>query len=439
MKKWCSHRTNDPGFNYPFITTLIFTLLAAFNTQAQSAENYAHGTGGVNAPGQLHKPYLILVSVDGFRWDYMDRLPTPNMQHIAAAGLKAERLLPVFPALTFPNHYSIATGLYPAHHGLVANDFPDPKSNTWYSLKNRESVEDRRFYAGEPMVSAAFFFVGTEAPVNGVSPTHWRSYDKKIAGEERVDQVLAWLAQPEPVRPHVYTLYFEEVDDHSHWYGPDSAENIEAISRVDGYIGRLLEGIGKLPFAGEINIILVSDHGQGAYIEDQQPYLLADHVDITDSVIIEGGSYLFLHLNRDDPQRAAAIVAEVNSSWQHGRAYLPGETPAQWHVDDNPRFPDVILMPDAGYAVLSTLEKVGKINAGDHGWAPENPDMHGFFIACGPNITPGLTLGTVNNIDIYPLMLSILGLDAPQTMDGDPDALSAALNTTRRIQTCSKQ
>jgi predicted AlkP superfamily pyrophosphatase or phosphodiesterase len=448
MKKWRSHRTGDPGFKYPLITLLIVAFLSVCNAPAQSAENDAQGTGGINALNQQNKPYLILVSIDGFRWDYLDRYPAPNMQGIAAAGVRAERLLPVFPTMTFPNHYSIATGLYPAHHGLVANNFPDPARNTWYSLKNRETVEDHRFYGGEPiwvtaetqgMVAAAFFFVGTEAPVNGVSPTHWRSYDKKISGEERVDQVLAWLARPEPGRPHVYTLYFEDVDDYSHWYGPDSAESVEAIQRVDAYIGRLLDGLGTLPFADEINIILVSDHGQGTYIEDQQPYVLADHVDIADSVIIEGGSYLYLHFNRDDPQRAAAMVAAVNNSWQHGRAYLPGETPAQWHVDDNPRFPDVILMPDAGYAVLSTLEKVGKINAGDHGWAPESPDMHGFFIACGPNITPGLSLGRINNIDIYPLMLSILGLEAPQTMDGDPNALSAALNTTRRIQSCSKQ
>ncbi len=209
----------------------------------------------------------------------MDRYPTPNMDRIAASGSKAERLLPVFPTLTFPNHYSIATGLYPEHHGIVANDFPDPARNTWYSLKKRETVEDRRFYAGEPiwvtaesqgMVAASFFFVGTEAPIKGVSPSHWRSYDKKITGQDRVDQVLKWLKAPEQNRPHIYTLYFEDVDDYSHWYGPDSEENIEAIGRVDSYIGRLLDGLEQLPYADQVNIILLSDHGQGAYLENQQ-------------------------------------------------------------------------------------------------------------------------------------------------------------------------
>ncbi len=330
-------------------------MLTACSTQPQAVERPAHGTGGTNAAHQQSKPYLVLVSVDGFRWDYMDRYPTPNMDRIAAAGSKAERLLPVFPTLTFPNHYSIATGLYPAHHGLVANEFPDPERDTWYSLRNRESVEDRLFYSGEPiwvtaetqgMVAASFFFVGTEAPVKGVSPTHWRSYDKSISGRDRVDQVLAWLAEPQQQRPHIYTLYFEDVDDYSHWYGPDSAETIEVISRVDAYIGRLLDGLSSLPFADQVNIILLSDHGQGAYLENQPAYLLSDHVNLDDTVIIEGGSYLFLHLDQDDPERAAAIVATVNSSWKHGRAYLPGDTPAQWHVEEQPAFSG--CHPDAG-------------------------------------------------------------------------------------------
>jgi len=427
---------------------LTLAFLTACSTQPQAVESVAHGTGGINAKHQQDKPYLILISIDGFRWDYMDRYPTPNMDRIASAGSKAERLLPVFPTLTFPNHYSIATGLYPAHHGLVANEFPDPERDMWYSLRKRETVEDRGFYEGEPiwvtaetqgMVAAAFFFVGTEAPIKGVSPTHWRSFDKKIKGPERVDQILTWLGEPVEKRPHIYTLYFEDVDDNSHWYGPDSAENIETISRVDAYIGRLLDGLEKLSFAEQINIILVSDHGQGAYLKNQRSYLLADHVNLDNTVIIEGGSYLFLHFDRDEPGRAEEIVTTVNDSWNHGQAYLREDTPASWHVENNPRFPDVFLVPDAGYAVLSSQEKAGKINPGDHGWAPESPDMHGFFVSCGPNIKAGLSLGAVNNIDIYPLMLSILGLDAPQILDGDAGNLAATLKTTRSTQSCLKQ
>lgn len=441
-------KTYNFSLCYLFVAVLMSVFSGVSLARDDANNGFINGTGGTNADHRQTSPYLILISIDGFRWDYMDRYPTPNMDRIAANGSKAERLLPVFPTLTFPNHYSIATGLYPEHHGIVANDFPDPVRNTWYSLKKRETVEDRRFYSGEPiwvtaesqgMVAASFFFVGTEAPIKEIYPTHWRSYDKKISGQDRVDQVLKWLSAPVINRPHMYTLYFEEVDDYSHWFGPDSEESIEAIGRVDSYIGRLLDELEKLPYADQVNIILLSDHGQGAYLENQQAYLLADHVNLDDTAIIEGGSYLFLHLDDDESDRAAEIVTTVNNSWKHGRAYLPRDTPEEWHVENNPRFPDVILMPDAGYAILSSEAKTHKINKGDHGWAPETPAMHGFLVSCGPNIKRGASLGTVRNIDVYPLMLSILGLEAPKIMDGDTLKLADILYTTRRDQSCSKR
>lgn len=420
-------------FRTTVISAAVLVFTVACQHQPRVEEVTLQGTGGVNATQQLSKPYLILVSIDGFRWDYMDRYPTPNLDRIADAGSKAERLVPVFPTLTFPNHYSIATGLYPAHHGLVANDFLDPERGKWYSLKDRDAVEDPRFYDGEPiwvtaetqgMVAAAFFFVGTEAPIMGVSPSHWRSFDKDISGEQRVDQVLAWLEEPEQHRPHLVTLYFEDVDSNSHWYGPDSPESIEAIQKVDTYLGRLLDGLEKIEHAQQVNIIVLSDHGLRAYLEDQPPFILDQYVDIDGMSIVEGGSYMFLHLEEDQAGRARNIVDTVNRHWQHGHAYLAGETPAQWRIDDNPRFPDVVLMPEAGFAVLSSDQKSEKITAGDHGWAPESPAMHGFFITSGPNIKPGLTLGPVSMVDVYPLMTSILGLESPAYIDGDKDTLA---------------
>jgi len=430
-------KPNKLGFRIISITALILLCWTASAAQPREFKGLTQGTGGLNAAHQQGKPYLILVSIDGFRWDYMDRYPTPNMDRIAAAGSKAERLIPVFPTLTFPNHYSIATGLYPKHHGLVANYFPDPVRGKWYSLKNRETVEDRWFYAGEPiwvtaetqgMVAASFYFVGSEAAVKGVSPTYWRSYNKDISGESRVKQVLTWLAEPARKRPHLYTLYFEDVDDYSHWYGPDSPENIAAIKRVDDYLGQLLNGLENLPHADQVNILLVSDHGQAAYRENPQAFKLGEYVDLNGTTIIEGGSYLFIHFDQDDPDRANDIVETVNQHWIHGRAYLPTDSPCNWHVDSNPRFPDVILMPEPGFAVLSTASETGRINAGDHGWAPETPAMHGFFVASGPDIKAGLSLGSVNNIDIYPLMTSILGLKAPEAVDGDASKLARVLN-----------
>ena len=203
--------------------------------------------------------------------------------------------------------------------------------------------------------------------------------------------------------------------------------NIEAIGRVDSYLGRLLSGIDKLPHAERVNIIIVSDHGQAAYLEEPEALILDELVNIDGASIVEGGSYLFMHFDQHEAGRARNIVETVNNRWKHGRAYTAADAPGQWYVDSNPRFPDVILMPEVGYAVISTARKADKISAGDHGWAPENPFMHGFFIASGPNIKPGVSLDSVNSVDVYPLMLSILGLEGPQSIDGDPSKLSGVL------------
>jgi len=420
------------------LTLAALCILSACQAQVRTLADTPQGTGGINTIAQRDKPYLILVSIDGFRWDFIDLYPTPNLDRIAQAGSRAERLVPVFPTLTFPNPSSTATGLYPAHHGLVSNDFPDPVRGKWYSLKDRDAVEDRWFYEGEPiwvsaetqgMVAASYFFVGTEAPIMGIQPSHWRSYDKDISGTDRVDQVLAWLTQPEETRPHLYTLYFEDVDSHGHWYGPDSPETIEAIRRVDGYVGRLAQGLANFPFAEQVNIIVLSDHGQATYLEDPKPFILDDYVDIGTATIAEGGSYLFMHLDVEDQDHAKEIVTQVNQNWQHGRAYTIADAPASCHLDDNPSFPDVILQPVAGYAVLSSALEETKIIIGDHGWAPEYPAMHGIFLAAGPNIKPGVKLGPVNIVDVYPFMTSILGLEGPEHIDGDKRVLAPLLQS----------
>jgi predicted AlkP superfamily pyrophosphatase or phosphodiesterase len=260
----------------------------------------AVGSGGQNAPAQADKPYVILISIDGYRWDYPDLYPTPTIRKLIENGTRADSVLPVFPTLTFPNHYSIATGLYPEHHGLVGNIFPNGDRDTWYVYKQAASVQDGDWYGGEPiwvtaekqgMVSAAYFFVGTEADISGVHPSHWKRFSKDVGGEARVDQVLSWLAEPAITRPHMITLYFEDVDDHAHWYSPDSAEVIESIRRVDSYLSRLIAGISTLPVADHVNIVLVSDHGQMSYVE-AEPFILDQHVNLENTDIIEGGSFV---------------------------------------------------------------------------------------------------------------------------------------------------
>jgi len=395
----------------------------------------AAGSGGINAPEVRDRPYLILVSIDGFRWDYQGLYDTPAMDRIAAAGVRADAMLPVFPTLTFPNHYSIATGLFPAHHGLIGNRFPSKDRQKFYSLYERETVQDGSWYGGEPiwvaaeragLVTAAFYFVGTEAPVDGVPMTYWKAYDDSIPGSRRVEQALDWLAMDEAHRPHLITLYFEDVDRATHKYAPGSPQSRRSIERVDGYLAELLDGIAALPVADEVYLILVSDHGQTRVREDP-PFIIERVVNLDGVLSVDHGAISFLYLPESDRDRAIEIRDAINGSWQHGRAMLRGEAPAEWHLTETAGFADLIVQPDPGYTVFSSPKNAGHSSKGDHGWAPEFEDMRGIFLASGPRLPNGVRISPISVTDVYPLMMEILSLPISGPLDGNPQRLPALL------------
>ena len=396
----------------------------------------SNGTGGVNALEQRQKPYLILISIDGFRWDYQDLYETPAMDRIAENGVRADALVPVFPTLTFPNNYSIATGLYPANHGLVGNSFPSKDRRSFYSLRDRETVEDGSWYRGEPiwvaaekfgLVSAAFFFVGTEADVGGVRLSYWNSFDESISGMRRVDQVLGWLAMPDDKRPHLIMLYFEHVDTATHRGGPGSKRSVAAIKKVDDYLGRLLAGIDQLSLADDVYIVIVSDHGQTVINDKAEPLFINTVVNIDGITAVNHGAAAFLYLSEPDRQRSEAIRTSINKAWEHGRAMLRHETPASWHVSGDSGFADIIVQADPGYAVYSSRDQLWGASIGDHGWAPENEDMHGIFLAYGPRLPKGKRVPAINAVDVYPLMMEILEIPLATPIDGDADKLTRLL------------
>ena len=395
----------------------------------------------VNAPEQRDKPYLVLVSVDGFRWDFAERYGAGHIASIGIQGLQAEGLQPVFPTLTFPNHYSIATGQPPARHGLVANEFPSEDRSRWYVYKDRTTVEDGTWYLAEPiwvtaekhgMLSAAYYFVGTEADVAGVRPTHWRAFDADVDGERRVNQVLEWLGEPPETRPHLITLYFEDVDDYTHWHGPGSPESRAAIRRVDDQVGQLLSGIEALPHGGEVYVFLVSDHGVATYREDRAPLVLEHIVDLSGCRTVQGGPYVYLWFDTGQEQRAASMRDRINGQWDCGRALLPGDAPPAWEVTTGGRFPDLIVQADPGCAVVTDIEAQRKITAGDHGWPPGMSEMKGVFYAMGPRIPAGTRTGTVHATEIHALMMNVLGLPTAASASRPDGTLTKLLLPERR-------
>ena len=384
------------------------------------------GSGGRNAADRLDSPYLILISIDGFRWDYPSIYATPALDRLAAGGVRAEAMRPVYPSLTFPNHYSIATGLYPAEHGIVHNHFPNGERDAWYRLWDRSSVEDGRWYGGVPiwvaaekagMVSAAYYFVGTEAAIGGVSPSHWYSFDESVPAHARVQQVIDWLRLSDEERPHMITLYFEDVDTAGHDFGQGSAELAEAVGLVDTGIGRLLDAIDELEISDKIHVLVVSDHGQAGYADPDKALILSEHIDLEGLEIVDGGTYASIYQKVPDKVRAAEIRDAINANWSHGRAYLRDEAPPQWRVPDNARFPEIFVAPDLHYAVLSVSGKRDKLKLGDHGWDPEHREMHGVFMAGGPRLRAGQEIGEISAVDVYPLMLELLQIAAHDKSD----------------------
>lgn len=378
----------------------------------------------LNVIGQ--KPYVLMISLDGFRWDYPGKVPLPTLDSLARTGVKATSLKPAFPSITFPNHYSMATGLYPDHHGIVSNSFYDPATKKQYAVGNRKAVEDGTFYGGEPIwvtaekqgvISASFFWVGSEAPIQGIHPTYWKRYDEKITMAARGDSVVAWLSLPGEKRPHLVLLYYHEPDAVGHHAGPESADVRETIVSLDKALGDLFRKINELPIASQINVIVTSDHGMQS-TSMEQSVLLTDYIQPDWFGRIEGYSPIMLFGVK--PEYDADAFSALQKI-PHCAAWRSGEVPLRLHYGTNPRTLDFVLLADSGWTIRkNALQKVGK---GAHGYDPDNRNMHAIFYASGPAFKKGYVSKGFNNVDLYPLLTSLLGL-VPAPVDGTIDHVS---------------
>ena len=379
---------------------------------------------GLNAPAQQNKPFVILISLDGFRADYFDRFPSPSLQRLARRGARARAFIPVFPTKTFPNHYSVVTGLHPERHGLVGNSFFDPARKARYSISDREAVGDGSWYRGEPiwvtaerqgMVAACFFWPGSEAAIAGIRPSIWHAYDSAVTKEARVDTVIKWLELPVDRRPHVVTLYFSDVDSAAHRSSVGSPQVEDAIKGVDDAIGRLLDGIQRVPVRDQVYVVVTSDHGM-ADTRAEQRFAIEQLIDMSGIAVGDTGPVMNLHVN-GGPDRARSVRDALNGRLTHGRAYLRQDVPARMHYRKDPRIGDVVVIMDEGYM----LEEEGRERRpviGMHGWDNVLPSMHGVFLAAGPGIRAGTTVDRVEAVDVYPFLAEILRLRPAPDLDG---------------------
>jgi predicted AlkP superfamily pyrophosphatase or phosphodiesterase len=378
---------------------------------------------------QNARPALILVSFDGWRWDYAAKAPTPNLQRLIARGVRAEGLIPSFPPRTFPNHYTIVTGLYPAHHGIISNSIYDPPTGRLFATSKPEEVRDAMWWGGEPLwvtvereggIAASMFWPGSEAPIHGVLPTYTKAYDAAFPPNARVDQVLRWLDLPAAERPSFVTLYFSDADDAGHDFGPESAEVRAAITGVDRHLGRLLDGLEARGLTDRVNVVVLSDHGMAAVSPDRA-VVIDEYISLADVTLVELSPMLGLF---PKPGKEEEIHRALVAAHPRLKVYRRGETPAAWQYRDHPRIPPLIGVVDEGWQVL-TRAMVDEIRSGrrtasggQHGYA-DAASMRGVFVAAGPSFTQGATVPAFANVHVYNALAGALGM-TPAPNDGDP-------------------
>ncbi len=367
-----------------------------------------------------NKPYLLVVSLDGFRWDYPAKYKLAHFDTIAQRGVKAKSVKPCFPTVTFPNHYSMATGLYPDNHGIVQNKFYDSRLDLTYKIGDSKTVMDGRFYGGEPIwvtaekqgvKAASFYWVGSEAKINGIQPTYWKQYENKIPFSQRIDTLMYWFQLPENERPHLVMFYLPEPDECSHDFGPDSKETELMLTYLDSLMWVLVNKINSLPIAGNMNIIITSDHGM-AQLNNKKNIFIDEFIKSTWVKAAYGYNPTY---NISVNTNCLDSVYNSLKKLKHLKVWKTAKLPGRLHYGNNSRVGDLVVLADDGWSISQKKDKLP--SGGAHGYDNKMMDMHGIFYAIGPAFKVNYKVPTFENINLYPLMAKLLNI-IPAVCDG---------------------
>lgn len=382
------------------------------------------------------KPYVIMISTDGFRYDYAKKYNAENLLKLSNEGVQAKAMIPSYPSITFPNHWTLITGLYPSHHGLIDNYFYDYKRKESYAMSNKKNAEDGSWYGGIPlwslaekqgMVSASMQWVGSASDAGGKRPTYYYPYHEKFTPSEKVHKVINWLKLPMDKRPHFISLYFPEVDGSGHHFGPDAKETEDAVHLIDKAVGELVQKVNDLGLKN-VNFVFVSDHGMikvdgGNPLEIPAMLLDKNRFDIYNSQTL-------LRVYVKNPAEVKKIYKELKANkTEDYEVYLDKKLPKYLHFgtkdDKYNRIGRILLIPKAPKIFL---EKGKKTSVGKHGYNPRIvPEMKATFFAWGPEFKNNLIIDEFANINVYPLVAEILRLKIDQPIDGKLKVLKATL------------
>ena len=377
------------------------------------------------------KPYVILVSFDGFRWDYLNRDITPNLINIKAEGVHAISLRPSFPSKTFPNHISIVTGMYPENHGVISNNIRNPFNDKRYKIGNSKSVTEPEWYQGEffwetaernGIKTASFFWPGSEISDTLRTPSIVKAYDHNFPYKNRIDTVIAWLQLPEIERPQFITLYFHETDSKGHSYGTESNETNNAISLLDSLAGYIKDQISTLPIKDSINIIFVSDHGMKD-IDTSKSVNIEENIKGFDYSIVDSGPFVSITPTNKNEIKPIYEILKKNESFF--KVYLKEEIPDYYFYNKHPFIAPIVAIADIGASLRTERQTKNNYSSekATHGYAKDFLEMHGLFIANGPSFKVGMQTGTLWNIDIYPLLCEIFKISPRSNIDGKIDRI----------------
>lgn len=370
------------------------------------------------------KPYVILVSFDGFRWDYLDRGITPNLEQIKNEGASAISLRSVFPSKTFPNHISIITGMHAENHGIISNSFPNFEKKYWYRMSDTLAVRDSKWYQGEAfwetaerqgIKTASYFWPGSELSLEHRHPSYREFYEHERPYAQRVEGVINWLQLPYDNRPHFITLYFDDTDTYGHKFGPNSTEANESIKRLDNIAGMLMKGLDDIGMRDSVNVIFLADHGMTEIFEDKV-INIENMIKKYNCRFMDDGPLMQV----EPPANSLLEVYEIlKRNESHYKVYLKKDVPDYFHYNKNPLTFSILLVADIGWSLVTNRRSdwVSK-SKGNHGYDNHHLDMHGIFIADGPAFKDGYQSGTLWNIDIYPLLCKIFNIYPRSNIDG---------------------
>ncbi|MDR0182787.1 ectonucleotide pyrophosphatase/phosphodiesterase [Lysobacter arvi] len=376
---------------------------------------------------------VVVVSIDAFRADYLSDQATPNLARLAREGARAAWMNPSYPSLTFPNHYTLATGLRPDRHGVIHNRMSDADIGA-FAVADRSAVDDSRWWGGEPIWvtaekqgvrSASWAWPGSSAAIGGVRPSRWAAYDETVPPARRIDDVLGWLDAPPPQRPRLVTVYFEQLDKAGHDHGPDSLQVRRTLGELDAVIGRLRDGLAARGRLDTTDLVVVSDHGMATVgpdhaigVEQMVPPSIA-------TVVSDGQSIGVQPL----PGREREAEARLLGAHAQYDCYRRDALPARWHYGANPRVPPIVCQMHEGWDALYPMKLAKRpphATRGSHGFDPALPSMRALFVARGPSFIAGTQLPAFDNVDVYPLLAHLLRV-TPAPNNGTLDALRPAL------------